>query len=73
MQTKRGSLFETLCNVGTGMLTSQLLNMYFLPVIGVHTTNAQNLLMLVVYTVVSIIRGFGWRRFWNWVTVRYGV
>jgi membrane protein implicated in regulation of membrane protease activity len=72
VQTKKRSLLEVCCNVGTGILTAYLAWQYIvIPwakicrldlncLIGFHVV-----LINLVFTVVSVVRGYLWRRIFN--------
>jgi hypothetical protein len=70
MQTRLGSLIETLINIGTGFLISMLINIWILPQVGCQVTTGQNVFIVVVFTVASIIRSYVLRRIFNALTVR---
>lgn len=67
-QTKKGSAIEIMLNVGTGYFLAFGLNLYFLPyfIEGISEHNVGIALMIgLVYTVVSMIRSFTFRRVFN--------
>lgn len=67
-QSKRGSAIETIINVGTGFFIAFGLNLYFLPyfVDGISEYNVGIALIIgIVYTSVSMVRSFAFRRFFN--------
>lgn len=66
MQTKLGSFYEVMINVGIGFILSYFLNLIVLPVFGHGTPSLlNNLGMTIVFTVVSVIRGYVIRRWFN--------
>lgn len=66
MQTKWGSLLEQVCNVGSGFLVSLVLWQGVLaPLWGYEVTFADNLGITTIFTVVSVLRGYAWRRWFN--------
>jgi len=65
-QSKLESLEETLVSVGTGFIVAMIIQFMIVPfVIGIHPTAGQNILITVIFTVASIIRGFYVRRIYN--------
>jgi hypothetical protein len=66
MQSKIGSAVETATNIATGFLISMLLNATLLPALGYNVTVQENLIIVVSFTVVSAIRSYALRRFFNW-------
>lgn len=67
MQTRRQSLVETVVGVAIGFVLSMLLSIVVYPLHGHHFTLAQNASITVIFTVASIVRGYGVRRFFNWL------
>lgn len=71
MQTRIGSATETATNIILGFGMSMLINGVLLPSMGFHVTAAQNLEIVAIFTVVSVIRSYSLRRFFNWLAVRF--
>ncbi len=70
-QSKKGSAVETIINVGSGYFIAFGLNLYFLPyfVEGISEYNVGIALVIgVVYTSVSMVRSFTFRRVFNKLT-----
>lgn len=65
MQSKRGSLIETLINVAIGFVVSMLLTAVVFPAYGHAVSFGQNLQITVIFTVASVIRGYVVRRWFN--------
>ena len=65
MQTKRQSLIETLTSVFVGWLIGVILNMLVLPLFDYKITVVDSLLVSLIFTIVSIIRSYVIRRFFN--------
>ena len=63
MQTKRHSLLEQVPNVGSGFILIRWWD--------IHTSFGENLQITSVFTIVSIIRGYVWRRLFNKLTVKH--
>jgi len=67
-QTKKGSAIETILNVGSGYFIASILNLLFLPFFIDEIQNYDikiALLIGLVYTSVSMIRSFTFRRIFN--------
>jgi tryptophan-rich sensory protein len=68
MQSNKHSVIETITNVGSGFFISMILNLTFLPIFtkdiaeGVLSTAV---IIGLVYTGVSMIRSFIFRRFFD--------
>lgn len=66
-QTRRQSLIETVVGTATGFVFSILLSIVVYPMFGHSFTLAQNAGITVIFTIASIARGYGVRRFFNWL------
>lgn len=64
-QTKLGSLYEALFNVAIGFGINYCANLLILPLIGCRVTLAQNLFIGTLFTVISIVRSYAIRRWFN--------
>ena len=65
-QTRLGSLVEQLLNIGSGFVISCLLWEFAVkPIWHIKTDFAENLQITALFTVVSVVRGYTWRRFFN--------
>ena len=67
MQTRRQSLIETVVGVAIGFVLSMAASVVVYPLFGHSFTLAQNAGITVIFTVLSIARGYGVRRFFNWL------
>ena len=65
MQSKRDSLIETLTNVGIGWFISFIANMLVLPLFGYNINLTDGVLISIIFTVISIVRGYVVRRWFN--------
>ena len=65
MQTKRQSLVETLTSVFVGWLIGVILNLIILPLFDYGITVVDSLWVSLIFTVVSVIRSYVIRRFFN--------
>lgn len=65
-QSKLSSLTESLLNVGSGFVVSLLLwSFVIVPLYKIEVTMTQNLEITCLFTVISVIRGYVWRRVFN--------
>lgn len=65
IQTKRMSLIETIFNVFLGYLISTVILHNLLPLFGIDIKLEQSLIMVSVFTFLSLIRGYYVRRLFN--------
>jgi hypothetical protein len=71
MQTRLHSIAEQVLNVGTGFVISLLLWEFLIkPVWNIQADLVDNLQITSLFTVVSIARGYIFRRLANRITVR---
>lgn len=65
-QTKLESAIEQICNVGSGMIIAYaIMELVLAPTLGIGITPMQNVWTTIVLTVVSVLRGYVWRRIFN--------
>ena len=72
-QSKKMSLVETLLSVLIGYFVALLVQIITFPMFDLEVSFEQNLLIGVIFTGASIIRGYFVRRFFNWIDVRYNI
>ena len=65
-QTRRQSLNEAFANILVGYTVNMMANFTIFPWFGWVITMEQNLLIGVFYTIISLVRSYGLRRFYNW-------
>ena len=65
MQTRTGSLIETLTNTAIGWGINLAANLVVLPAFGYPVTVRDALGIGVIFTVISVVRGFVVRRAFN--------
>ncbi len=65
MQTKIQSLVEAVTNTLSGLVLAFVVNMLLMGAAGVSATAKQNLLIVGGHTIVSVIRSYVVRRFFN--------
>lgn len=70
MQSKKMSLIETLSSVAIGYIISLATQMIIFPIFDIKVSLTDNLLIGLFFTVVSIIRGYYVRRFFNWIKIK---
>jgi len=64
-QTKHKSLVESITQTIIGLGTSILIQVILYPIMGIPVTFAQNIIITIVFFIVSIIRGYLVRRYFN--------
>ena len=65
MQTKYQSLIESLINILIGYLTALLSQVLIFPLFGIDVTFQDNLLIGLYFTIISLIRSYLVRRYFN--------
>ena len=65
MQTKKQSLIESLTSTTIGIIIGVVLNSTILPMFGYPVSWSDSLWISVIFTIVSIIRSYVIRRFFN--------
>lgn len=64
-QSKRGSLVEALINTAIGFSINYCANLLIFPLFGMYISPANNILLGILYTVISVVRGYVVRRWFN--------
>jgi hypothetical protein len=64
-QSKKHSAIESIINVFVGLITSFLIQLVLYPMLNIPVTFSQNLIITFVFFIVSFIRGYLIRRFFN--------
>ena len=64
-QTKLGSFIEAWVNVLIGFTINYIANLLIFPLFGFHISLLDNLYMGLLYTVISVIRSYCIRRWFN--------
>lgn len=70
MQSKKFSLFESITNTAIGYIISFLSQLLIFPIFNISVSIKTNLMIGVWFTVISIIRSYLLRRFFNFVDYR---
>jgi hypothetical protein len=65
VQSRLSSLIEQVLNVASGFIISLIVWQTVGPLMGYSVTLGDNLIITAIFTVVSIIRGYLWRRYFN--------
>jgi len=71
-QSRAMSLVESVANVVVGYGVAVITQILIFPIFGLHTTLAQNLIMGLAFSVVSIARSFVLRRVFEAIRMRSG-
>lgn len=66
MQTRRQSLSETAASVAIGYLVALVSQLAIFPLFGIQIAMTDNLMIGAWFIVISIVRGYYVRRFFNW-------
>lgn len=70
-QSKLASLVEVITNMVVGFAVSVYAQAVIFPLYGFSTlTITQNVQIVAIFTVISMIRSYLVRRFFNWLTAR---
>ena len=64
-QSKKHSALESITNVVIGLIMSIVTQIILYPILGIPVTFSQNLIITAVFFVISFIRGYAIRRFFN--------
>ena len=70
MQKKRHSLYEALVSTAVGFVLAAVIQAWLYKWYGIEVSHSQNLQIVGILTVVSVLRGYGLRRFFNWLSHR---
>ena len=70
MQTKRHSLLESITNIMIGYTVALIRQLIIFPHYGINIPMADNLLIGAWFTIISIIRSYSIRRWYNRKTIR---
>lgn len=71
-QRKSHSWLETITNTAVGYVINLCANFLLFPVLlGVGISLKTNIILSITYTIISVVRGYLLRRFFNWVHVNW--
>lgn len=65
MQTKRHSAIESLTNIVVGLITSFIIQLLIYPILNIEVSISENVIITIVFFLVSFIRGYFIRRVFN--------
>ncbi len=65
MQTKKQSFIESLTNVAVGFLVTIISLHIIFPLLGIENHSGKNILITMYLTLLSILRNYILRRFFN--------
>jgi len=66
MQTRKQSAIEAAMNIFIGYTINFIANFTLFPLFGWEISIQQNLIIGVIYTLISFARSYMLRRFYNW-------
>jgi hypothetical protein len=69
-QSRTHSMAETLASIAVGFVISMVIQALVLPAFGHYITLAQNFWITCIFTVASVLRGYGMRRLFNHLHTR---
>jgi hypothetical protein len=64
-QTKLGSIAEAWANIAVGFTINYFANLTIFPLFGMHISAANNFWLGCIYTVISLVRSYVLRRYFN--------
>lgn len=64
-QTRLGSLIETFVNIAIGFTINYFANLLIFPLFGFHISPGANFVLGLLYTVISVVRSYCVRRWFN--------
>lgn len=70
MQKKKHSLLEACLSTAIGFGISFTANMFIMPAFGCQITLMQNFWITVIFTFISLLRGYYVRRLFNYLHVK---
>jgi hypothetical protein len=70
-QSKLASLVEVVANMALGFIVSVYAQVVIFPLYGFTTLSLkENVQIVAIFTVISMVRGYLVRRFFNWLMAR---
>lgn len=64
-QSRRGSVIEACFNTAIGFAINYVANLFIFPLFDMHISLAGNFLMGLIYTIISVVRSYVVRRWFN--------
>lgn len=68
MQSKKGSLIESITSTVVGFCMTILIQLTVFPLYGIHLELSQDLQIVGIFTIASIVRQYTMRRVFNFFT-----
>lgn len=65
MQSRRSSALEASLNTASGFILSWITGLIVFPLFGWSVSPAQNTAVVGIFTVISVVRSYVWRRIFN--------
>jgi len=72
MQSRKHSVIETVFGTTIGFAVAFVTQMIVFPLFGIHTEVHDNISIGLIFTAVSILRGYAVRRLFNWISTNRG-
>jgi len=69
-QSKKGSLLEVCLNTATGFTAAWIITIYLMPLYDFDVTLKQSWEITFIFTIVSIVRSYLWRRCFNYFIIK---
>lgn len=70
-QRRLHSVYETITSTAVGYLLSFACQQWIIaPLFNLRTDVMENILIVAIFTIISLLRGYGVRRFFNWWHIR---
>lgn len=70
MQTKLQSFLESALNIAIGYVVAILSQLIIFPWFGIHLPIHENLLMGLFFTIISLVRSYAIRRWFNRIHIK---
>lgn len=70
-QNRKSSIIETIVSTEVGFLISLLLVNTVLPLFGFNPTPSESVDIALIFTLASLLRGYGIRRLFNYLDSRW--
>lgn len=66
-QSKRHSALEVLLSTAIGYIASVTAQVLVFPLYGINVSLLENMSLVLMFTFISVIRGYWVRRLFNWI------
>jgi hypothetical protein len=66
-QTKTMSAVESVSNIAIGMTIAYITQVIVFPIFGIHVPPSSHIGIVLIFTAVSFVRSFCFRRVFNWI------